>query len=150
MCADHDLTEAACLEDRKLGVERLGRTSQALDRAILTLASGALILSITFLDLLSGPRPVGILLLVIAWLYFVTSILTTALSHWTSQKATHAYLVRMDMADDIRGEAAEEANVEVVRWDSYTVWLNGTSLVCFSLGIVFLTAFAIMNLLYRF
>jgi len=75
-------------EERKILVAAEQNTAQQFDKYILTLAAGALALSITFIKQIApNPNPNSLCLLLIAWFLFSLSILSTLISHLTSQSA---------------------------------------------------------------
>ena len=115
--------------------EALTRTelsaSQDYDKAILTLSSGTLALSATFVrDIAPEPVACSLALLVGSWLAFVVAIIAVIVSYLTSQTA-------------IRREAQ---NLNASRITNATKGLNYISGIGFIAGIVLFAVFALVNL----
>lgn len=130
------------LEERKQLVTSERDTAQQFDKAILTLAAGALALSITFIhEIAPHPKLFSICFLIIAWGLFCLSLLSTLISFLTSQAACRRQREILD--HDISGKTA----VSTVNCGaSWTNGLNYFSISFFILGIVFLITFSAINL----
>jgi magnesium-transporting ATPase (P-type) len=127
------------LEERKqlITVER--DTAQQFDKAILTLAAGALALSITFINQIApNPRPHSVYFLIGAWILFCASLLSTLTSFLTSQVACRK---QRDILDD---KISSKKNNKAASW---TNGLNYCSIFFFILGVVSLIVFSAINLL---
>jgi hypothetical protein len=107
--------------------------SQDHDRAILTLSSGTLALSATFVHDIA-PNPVGcsVALLIAAWVGLIAAIIAIVLSYQTSQAAHRAAMREED------GSTKTRATV--------TVALTVIGDIGFIAGIVLFAAFAAVNL----
>lgn len=111
-------------------------SSASYDKAVMTLAGGALAISLTFIhEIAPHFRHKGYLGL--AWASLALSLLVIFFSFWASQKAL---LSEMDKMDE--GEAAEGKGF----WVSTTGWLNLGAGVAFVAGVVFLVIFAWHNI----
>jgi hypothetical protein len=139
-----DLEYQVYLDERKLLIDAERESSRSLDKAILTLAAGALGLSLTFLRQIVPDIQEGTLILVIlAWGFFSLSILITLISLLTSQWACKR------QRDILEGEylnpkncGMDAKNIPAI----CTKWLNISGIVTFMIGVVFLASFSIINL----
>ncbi|MCL5022548.1 MAG: hypothetical protein M1497_04125 [Nitrospirae bacterium] len=130
------------LEERKQLITAERDTVQQFDRSILTLAAGALALSITFINQIAPePKLSSICWLIAAWSLFCLSLLSTLISFLTSQAACRK---QRDILDgEISGEEADRTNKAA----SWTNGLNYFSIAFFILGVVSLVVFSAINLL---
>jgi preprotein translocase subunit SecE len=129
------------LEERKQLIAAERDTAQQFDKAILLLAAGALALSITFINQIApNPKPVSIYFLIVAWVLFCTSLLSTLISFLTSQVACRK---QRDILDD---KIADKSNNKDNRATSWTNRLNYFSITFFILGVVSLIIFSALNL----
>ncbi|MDQ3499753.1 MAG: hypothetical protein M3488_02005 [Actinomycetota bacterium] len=105
--------------------------ARSFDRTLLTLAGGALGLSVTFF-VGQDPRPSsGHGWLLAGWLTLVVCLVALAVSHWTSEQAFWLLLNERD----------SEAN----RWRSWVGRLNSGALVAVTVGLACLAVFAWLN-----
>lgn len=113
--------------------------TKSLDKAILTLAGGAIGLSIVFLDKLADPDDKSNWwILYCSWAFLVLSIVLTMLSHFTSAKAI---LGQIDHLDTHYKSISEEEGRE--RWYAFvTRSLGLISILTFIIGIAGLLAFS--------
>src|SRR6266852_6589366 len=73
-------------EQRKLLIDLQHQSSQSFDKTIVTLAGGALGLSLTFIrQTVPEAMPGTTVFLALAWLFLILSLLATLFSHFTSQ-----------------------------------------------------------------
>jgi hypothetical protein len=108
----------------------------------LTLAGGALALSITFIDKIAPyPKESSIFFLVNAWGLFCLSLLITLISFLTSQAACRT---QRDILDD---DISEKETERVNRPALWTNRLNYLSIGAFILGIIALVGFCTFNLI---
>jgi magnesium-transporting ATPase (P-type) len=129
------------LDERKQLIEAERNTAQQFDKAILTLAAGALGLSIVFINQIA-PQPISnsICYLTGAWILFCLSLLSTLISFLTSQAACRR---QRDILDrDISGQS-DNTNNKAASW---TKWLNYFSIAIFILGVICLIIFSAVNL----
>lgn len=125
------------LDERKELVISERETACQFDKAILTLAAGALALSITFINYIAPtPKPSSICLLIIAWTFFGISILSTLISFLTSQAACRR---QREILDD---KSTSGKNLAAV----WTNRLNYVSIFFFIVGVFFLIIFCAINL----
>src|ERR1700730_9738561 len=143
---------------RREFIERLGfllkkglQQSDHIDRALLTLSAGALLLSITFIGTLSETKHcLG--LLFAAWGCFVVSIVAVIFGMWNALHNSHTSAVEtaanferfseMDLA-----EASEQRVTFPVGTNKTVMWLNGIAILGFVIGVGFLCWFVGANLL---
>lgn len=129
------------LDERKQLIDAERDTAQQFDKAILTLASGALGLSITFIKQIAPhPKSQSIYFLIAAWTFFSFSILSTLISFLTSQAACRR---QREILDQDISEKEHENKNNATYW---TNWLNYLSIAFFISGIIFLIVFSIFNL----
>lgn len=130
------------LEERKQLISAERETAQQFDKAILTLAAGALALSITFINQIAPqPKPNSIYWLIIAWSFFCLSLLSTLISFLTSQVACRK---QRDILDDKVSGKENNKNNKAASW---TNRLNYFSIAFFILGVISLIVFSAINLL---
>jgi len=129
------------LEERKQLIAAERETAQQFDKAILTLAAGALALSITFINQIApNPKPHSVYFLIGAWILFCFSLLSTLISFLTSQVACRK---QRDILDDKLSSKENNKSNKAALW---TNRLNYFSIVFFILGVVSLIVFSAMNL----
>ena len=123
------------------------------DKAILTLSSGALGLSLTFIRQIipEEAQPKNIYSLVIAWVLLALSILFTVISFLTSGKACARQIEILENSffHSEKNSDSKTNRDEIVIQNYYsrlTSWLNILSIICFILGVFFLATFSICNL----
>ncbi len=136
----------AYLEERKLLIEAERETAQQFDKAILTLAAGALALSITFMQqIVPHPKSESIYPLIGAWISFCLSMLLTLISFLTSQAACRR---QRDILDEemsqINKKSSGTKDNKAAFW---TNQLNYFSIGFFILGVILLIVFSAINLL---
>lgn len=74
------------LEQRKLYIDLQNQSSQSFDKMIVTLAGGALTLSLAFIrQTVPEAMPGTTVFLALAWLLLILSLLAILISHFTSQ-----------------------------------------------------------------
>jgi hypothetical protein len=130
------------LDERKSLIEAEQRGAEQFDKGILTLSSGALAISLVFLEKFAVTRtPESLWWLCLSWPCLVASMLSTLSSFLTSQ---HAYRKQRAILDDL----LEDPNGEVPRnlWAGITSLLNWLSIILFIVGVAALTRFSIINL----
>lgn len=133
------------LEERKQLIASERDTAQQFDKAILTLAAGALALSITFINQIAPqPKPYSIYWLIIAWSFFCLSLLSTLISFLTSQAACRKQRAILD--EEISKNSKKNNNTEENNAALWTDKLNKLSIAFFILGVMLLVVFSAMNL----
>lgn len=129
------------LEERKQSIDAERETAQQFDKAILTLAAGALALSITFINQIAPhPKSQSKWFLIMAWTLFCLSLLSTLISFLTSQVACRRQREILDQ--DILAKNDVNKNGAAI----WTNRLNYLSIAFFIFGIIFLIIFSASNL----
>ena len=129
------------LDERKQLIDSERKTAQQFDKGILTLAAGALALSITFINQIAPlPKADSMHWLIIAWSSLCLSLLSTLISFLTSQVACRK---QRDILDAKIARKEESENNKAASW---TNRLNYFSIAFFILGIIFIIVFASINL----
>ncbi|MGC2423799.1 MAG: hypothetical protein WA666_05535 [Nitrospirota bacterium] len=131
------------LEERKSLIEANKNTAQQFDKAVLTLAAGALALSLTFIEKIA-PAPVKWTLwfLAFSWIAFVISILSTLISFLTSQTACTRQIEIIENEDETTSNSEGSQN----KYALYTKRLNISSIIFFIIGVALLVTFSLSNL----
>ena len=132
------------LEERKQSIDAERETAQQFDKAILTLAAGALALSITFINQIAPhPKSQSIYFLIAAWVLFCLSLLSTLISFLTSQVACRRQreILDQDILDKKRRPQMHKNSAAIL-----TDILNYLSIAFFIFGIIFLVIFSAINL----
>ena len=136
--SSHDdyLAHRAALDSFELAI------SERYDRAVLTVATGALALSITLLGKVADPPKLyTIWILSTGWLLLIASIIGSLTSLLTSQSAIRH--VRNQLDEQQRSEAPPEDSNPYAQW---TNALNIAVLVTLVVGIALLCWFTIANM----
>lgn len=117
------------------------QTIQQLDKAILTLSAGAFGISLAFIKQIVSPgRIVAIDLLSNSWICFISSILLTLLSFFTSQ-------IACSRAIDILEDEYFKGRKGGVNISAYfTKIFTFISMILFIVGIICLARFGLLNL----
>ena len=122
---------------KKQVAEGLRSSAAQFDKAILTLAAGALALSLSFVrELAPEPDATTICLLACSWTGFIASIVSTLLSFQVSMFAEMHYEKAIDT---IHSKPDTDRSNFKSFWKSTTIVLNVFSLVAFVAGTIFLT-----------
>ena len=138
---DNDIDYQTYLAERKILIDAERDTAQQFDKAILTLAAGALALSITFINQIAPqPKPNSVCFLILAWSLFSFSILSTLISFLTSQVACRQ--ARDILDQQITGQDPNHRSTAKTR----TNRLNYFSIGTFIFGVIFLVVFSSINL----
>lgn len=116
--------------------EALSEASRSFDRTVLTLAGGALVLSIGFLRDIA-PRPEAIEVVVTAWGFLTVSLISTMVSYFTAEQGLEYSLRKLQKGEfDIsRGGT----------WGKVTDILNRIAGGSFLVGAILLVIFAVIN-----
>lgn len=103
----------------------------SFDKTILTLAGGALGLSVTFAEKVVGASPVATSLLLVGWISLVMSLVFVSGSFFTAARTFH--------------NAVVENKKRAGAWDRATLVLNSGSLAALAVGLGGLAVFAYQN-----
>lgn len=128
-------TEAEQIDDdeRKLLIDVKRDAARSFDQTMITLAAGALGLSLTFVQQLATKPAEWRASLSAAWVCFGFALVSILISFILFQYAIDARI-------NLREQVAR-------RWDKWTRRANWTSLVSFTLGVVALLIFSVKNFL---
>jgi hypothetical protein len=127
------------LAERKLLIDAEAAAAASFDKAMLTLSAGALGLSVTFTkDLVKAPEAPW--LLILAWVAYVASLMSTLVSFLLSQAAMRS---RRDEWDASYGQCEKPPENHLDRW---TKCLNVGSILLFAAGTIVLIAYSAVNL----
>jgi hypothetical protein len=133
------------LDERKSLNDAIKETSHQFDKAILTLAAGALALSLTFIkDIAPNPKTNTLILLFFAWGAFIISILSTLISFFTSQKACQRQIAILER-EFLEEHAQEQLSKMENPYTIYTIRLNIVSITFFIFGVLLLIIFSSLN-----
>lgn len=136
----NDLEYEVYLESRKSYVESKGKSSEMFDKSILTLAAGALGLSITFINqIVETIKPGTLFWLGIAWVGLCLSILSTLISFRTS---VESFEKQIKILDDSYPNIPTISN----KYITITKALNWVSTASFIVGTGCLAVFSYINL----
>lgn len=139
---DKEVDYQTYLAERKILIDAERDTAHQFDKAILTLAAGALALSITFINQIAPqPKPNSIYFLITAWSFFGLSILSTLISFLTSQIACRQMREVLDQQQVTKNKDYKEPSAK-----TWTNVLNYFSIGSFILGVIFLVIFSSVNL----
>ena len=127
-------------ELKKHAGEALLNQANQFDKAILTLAAGALALSLTFIkDVAPAPNALIIGLLTGAWACFIGSVCITLISFQTGICAHRRFDENLNIQ---QRDPATDSNSLKNCWVGVTITLNFASLIVFIIGTVLLTCSA--------
>ena len=137
-------------------IERGGQTASHLDRTLISLSAGALLLSITLVPILA-PLKLALPVLFLAWMFFITSMILVISAMRVEQTATEEavrdatdHLKKLEEHPEIAREFITQTNLPIVEkkvTESSTVaTLNKWALRSFIAGVVCLIGFAGYNL----
>lgn len=134
------LRHQAYLEHRRVLTDIESQQQRSFDKAILSVSSGALGLSLLFSEKIAA-IPVHSCWLYAAWIALCLAIVSTTVSFLLSVEATSK---QRDLFDRwyLHGAEGEEPSSQLTAWVG---GLNWTSLVFACVGVLFLTWFAVVN-----
>lgn len=128
--------------ERQYSIEAEHKDAEHYDKWLITIASGALGLSIVFIrDIAPDPAPETRVWLVTSWIAFLLSITLTMFSLLASQKGLQRY---RDILDNKR--YSEILVSQKNRWAELTSALNWLSLMMFVGGAICLMVYSHLNL----
>lgn len=138
------LDEAAYLAARQSYDAAELEVSGRYDKWILTLAGGALGLSITFIEkIAANPSSQSLIWLKLAWAFLVAALLAALISLITSQSAIRENRAELDSANT----EGRPPRLSFPRWFTrLTNFLNWASLTAFIAGVIFLCVFSFKNI----
>jgi len=132
------------LEERKSLIEQKIEGATSFDKSILTLSSGALGLSLLFIEKIAPEiKPGTTCLLVLAWVFFGLSILSTLISFLTSQSACDKQVEILEAL--FCEDAGDKSKCGQNKYAYVTQLLNYGSIAIFIIGVIFLIVFSSIN-----
>lgn len=132
------------LKERKSLIEAQQQCYQQFDKAILTLSTGGLGVSIIFLrDILPFEQITNYWFLIGSWILFTISILSTLISFLTSQ---YAYSVQLRLIEEYFLEKDSDALTKKNRFAQITGGLNISAAVFFILAVISTIVFVSINI----
>jgi hypothetical protein len=124
--------------------------AERFDKWIVTLAGGALAVSMAFVkDLVQPHLPVDPILLFVAWIAFGVAILLSLLCTLLCQRAREKFRDALDAAfrEPRRDPLRHAAELQAKRWEPTCImWLNRFNVVVFVVAVVVLGLFIYRNL----
>ena len=135
-----DALEAAAADEYRANLQRLAEEAQSdYDKAVMTLSGGALGISFGYLKDIAGPPPhEHVWLLVISWVCWTGSVTACLYSLATSASALRKAIEQHDLG-----------SIDTERpgglFDRLTTWLNSAGGILFTVGTIFMIAFAVLN-----
>ena len=132
------------IDERKSLVEGEAKSADQFDKTLVTLAGGALGVSLVFLEKIAPqPKPSSLIFLYLSWGGFVVSLLLILASFLTSQYAYRRQ--RRILEVKFFNENEDTRNF----WLRGTQWLNWSAIVVFIFGACMLVAFSVTNVLHK-
>lgn len=135
------LEKSEYLDTRKLLQECEGRAAERFDKFLLTVSSGGLGLSLTFVREIGGEDASCRALVGFSWLFFGLAIVAILGSLLVSQKVFRRQVEIWDVMYHSDGTVQEKNEFQ-----GYTTQLNYVAMGCFVLGVIFVAVFALTNL----
>jgi hypothetical protein len=129
------------LATRKALIEFEHTSVDSYEKAMLTLAAGALGISLTFIQQWA-PKPHDTLWLFVAWAGFGLALVVMLISFLASHKAIRKQYLLLDEEQRFGKPVDNPQN----KWATATSWFNWISLGSFCIGVSCLAAFVGMNL----
>lgn len=136
------MSEDTYFRERTTLIEMEQKSADQHDKAVLNLSTGALGLSLTFIDKIAPDPAASTLWLVgAAWISFIVCIFVMLLSFLTSQSACRRQRDLLD-GEYSNGYPPDDVN----KWSTGTHYLNFVAYACFVFGVIFLSCFSWANL----
>lgn len=130
------------LEERKTYIELLLNSYNTLDKHMFLLASGAILLSITFLEKITGNSILSYqYILLTSWVLLIIGLISVLLSFFFSGKACHRSIEILD--NNYIGEKENGKNI----WSNITGFFNLLSIFSIIAGIICLATFSFKSII---
>lgn len=142
---DDEVRYQTYLDENKSLVSGEEASADQFDKNILTLAAGAVAISLVFLEKIAPhPEESTLVYLSCAWGGLVSSLLSTLISFLTSQ---HAYRRQREINDEIFFADPSPTPITRINWWGHTTkFLNWTSIFAFIFGLSMLAWFGVLNM----
>lgn len=124
---------------KKMYLDDESYAQNELDKNLLKLSGGAFAISFIFIDKLIMSNPIYTWLLVLSWVYWVTSILTVLLSYRYCVSANRVAFQDLEYPDK------HDKGVELERTSNRIIILNDLSIYSFILGVLAMIIFISIN-----
>ena len=122
--------------------------SEKYDHWLISLSAGALAISLTFIkDIAPNPDKSTIIYLILSWLFLLISILSSVYSLLTSQSAIRR--AREILDDNYENNDKSNNSKPDNKYAKTTNFLNHFSMLSFTLGVILLCTFSIINMYER-
>lgn len=142
---EEDQNRALQMHDSFRGelLKRQLSNSENYDKAILTLSSSGLAISISFINFIKDiSRADFIFLMSLSWAFFTLAIILSLIAYYVGNKAIDKQL---DIAEDYYLNGNNEAFTQKNRFTTYNEWLNVSCGFLFILGIFCVAIFVVIN-----
>jgi hypothetical protein len=140
-----DSKDQRYLDERKIYIDLLKESGSQLDKNLLYIATGSLILSLTFIEkIVNNPIKDTLFYLLLSWIFLLTSIFITLISFYTSYKSCLKEIAILD--SKYLDQSYDEKNL----WTFATNKLNILSIIVLIFGIGFQVFFSYKNLNAKF
>lgn len=114
----------------------------AFDKAVLSLSTGAIGLSLLILQWISGRQnPVEMWAIGLSWIFLLLAILANLISYHMSFEDVSHEIAKIDRDIEAGRRLSEDGNI----FRTATLFFNRVSLVCFAVGAILLFWFAYSN-----
>lgn len=110
--------------------------ADSMGKHLVLLSGGALTLSITYLDKITGPHPAHRIVLILGWVSLLLCLVTTLFSMYKSSWAMLAAQVEYPFLEQ------KELGGPHAKW---VVWLNRIAVISLGVGLFLLALFALLN-----
>ena len=129
------------LEERKVFIDLLKESTNQLDKNLLYISTGALFLSLNFIEkIVKHPIKDTLIFLVISWFCLIICIILTLISFYSSTKACFNEIENLDKK--YLGQEVCEDNF----WSNLTSILNPLAILSLITGIIFQVIFICINM----
>lgn len=141
MSSDHDYKSK--IRFRNSCIHSKHEMTTAIDKTILSLSGGALIISFTFLNIYPDPNHAWLLL--VSWILLAISILFVIFSFRTSEESFQTQINEIDASiEEERG--FNDSKIRGGPWGVWTKRFNWASLISFFVGVIGLIIFCNSNI----
>jgi len=131
------------LEERAKLIDGERESSRSFEKYLITLSSGALGLSIAFIEKVVA-KPVNVYLMCVAWAAFASALCCMLIAFSFSQKAYKEQRNILDLAHKKQGEPNAENKAAGI-----SQRLSNSALILFCVGVFFLVAFSTTNIYFK-
>jgi hypothetical protein len=137
-----DAVRREYFEERQSALNEQFQATLTMIRTLLSIAGGALLLSITFIKEITGGVPREKIWLRCSWFLFIVTIVLTLVSLYLSRKGAQNYVNRLTRFADGDASVLDERNWSYVLLE----WFSIVSVLSLVSGVGFLTYFSFINM----